>query len=71
MEAGASLDVVGTLGYCDPGSLDIYGGTVLEASAVYQPLGTVIVQPDGYLGPPVLPSVTSNPTSQVVTPATP
>jgi hypothetical protein len=71
VEAGASLDVVGTLGIAKPGSLDIYGGTVLEASAAYQPLGTVIIQPNGYLGPPVFPRVTTNPKSQVVSAGNP
>jgi len=66
VEAGASLEVVGTLDIAKPGSLDVYGATVLDATAVYQPVGTVIVRSDGYLGPPVLPGVTSEPVDRAV-----
>ena len=66
VKAGASLDIVGTLYIAESGSLDVYGATVLEASAVYQPLGPVIARSGGYVGQPIPPLIISELVDQAV-----
>jgi hypothetical protein len=55
VEAGASVDVLGTLTVEAQATLDVSGTVLLEASSTYNadPLASVIVEPGGYLGPPM------------------